>query len=166
MIKIQIRDIVALKSEYLLLLQPLVVNELKRLKLSLEHLQDYKKIKIDDIVSVKTITKEIVNIIRTPSLPSNAFNKAVYVTGVANYPVGAKTVYPTNFLGLSKLLDLLLDLPNKKLESLLTCEPEKLKETNDNFLRDCNIGNSQELDIIRLAFFYQGYIAQYDLSNK
>ncbi len=160
MIKIQIKDVVILKASYLTLIKPLVLNDLELLKLALEHLQDYTTIINDDIVSVKTITKNIVNIIRTPKLPSRLFNKPVYVVGVRDYLIGATNVQSVDRSGILKLINLLLDQVNGKLDSLLIGNPEKLKNISDNLINDYSLVNKEELDILKLAFNYSGEIGK------
>lgn len=160
MIKIKISDVAALKAEYLTLIKHLVINDLKLLRLSLEHLLDYTSIKMDDIVSVKTITKDLANIIRKPKLPNKTFNKAVYIIGVEDYLIGAETIYKVDFDELYNIVDSLIDQTNGHLESLLVGDPEKLKETSDNLLNHYKLGNQQELDILKYGINYTGDIGK------
>lgn len=160
MIKIQIQDVSDFKDAYLKLIKPLVLDELKLLKLSLEHLQNHTSIIPANIVSTKTITKSIANIIREPNVPKGYFNKPAYVNGVQNYLVGAKKINTVNLPNLSRLVNTLLDTTNDKLESLLIGEPENLKDTSDNLLSNYNLINKGELDVLKLAFDYLGDIGK------
>lgn len=66
MIKIQIPDPFAFKAQYLSIVYNNAVSDLRLLKLSLSHLQYPTSILIKDIVTVKAITKAIVDLIRKP----------------------------------------------------------------------------------------------------
>ena len=160
MIKIQIKDVAILKASYLSTIKPLVINDLKLLKLSLEHLQDYTTIKNEDIVSVKTITKDIANIIRSSKVPKGYFNKPVYINGVQNYLVGANNIKTVNLSNLTNLISTLIDPANNRLDLILIGDAVNLKNISDSLLSNYNLVNEGELEVLKLAFNYLGDIGK------
>ncbi|MDP4201122.1 MAG: hypothetical protein Q8861_00380 [Bacteroidota bacterium] len=158
MIKIQINDVLALKTSYLRLIKPLVLDKLKFLKLSLEHLQDHTKIVDKDIVSVKSYTKDIANIIRPTKVAKGYFNKPVYIYGVQHYLDGINNINTVNLNDLTNLINTLLDPTKNELDLILIGDPENLKDTSDNLLAQYNLVNAGELDVLKLAFDYKGEI--------
>jgi hypothetical protein len=155
MIKIQIENIQDLKTEYLVLVKPLVIADLTFLQLSIAHLITPGTISEDDILDVKTLTKDIVNIIRTPNVDKGYFNKRVYKNGAANYQIGATAILATNWQDLLNLINHLLDWDNGSLQSLLTGDPSSVKQINDNLLLANNITQEHERDILKFGFKYK-----------
>lgn len=156
MVKIQIPDLNKFKIEFLPIVHDSVVSDLALLRLSLSHLNNPNIILDKDIISVKSITKGIVDSIRTPSTPNGTFNKGLYKNAVATYTNGATRLYPINWNNLISLIDYLLDEPNGSLEALLIGDPLDIKITNDNLLNHFGISDSKELNILKGGFNYGG----------
>ena len=156
MIKIHIPDLVAFKAGYLSIVHDKVVSDLRRLKLSLSHLQDPSSILAQDIVLVKAITKAIVDLIRSLKTPKGFFNKKVYNNAIATYPNNAGSVQPINWRNLINLVNHLLDEVNGDLEKLLIGDPLILKNHHDTLLNQFNIRGAYEIGILKNAFNYGG----------
>ncbi|WP_336828352.1 hypothetical protein [Sphingobacterium multivorum] len=158
MIKIQIKDIQKFKDDYLSVIKDQVLHDLELLKLSISHLLDPNLIKKNDINSVSTLTKDIVNIIRTPKLVRSFFNKPVYLNAVKTYSDNA-AIKKTNWQSLISFINVLLDWKNDWLKTLLVGRPEVIKKFNDKLITNYKF-KIHEVEILKYGFKYNGEVGK------
>ncbi|NML56763.1 hypothetical protein [Chryseobacterium cheonjiense] len=154
MIKIQLPKIDNFKTEYYNLIQPLVLERLRLLKISLSHLNDPDTVDDDDIGEVKTITKNIVDTMVKPKTPKSSFNKAVYKQKIRTYQTDAKEVIDVDFSKLIELTDYILDIGNDSLKTLIIGEPNLIKGFHDDLFASFDITERVSKDVMYEAFSY------------
>lgn len=157
MIKLHIADIDVFRTEYYNLIQPLVIERLKLLKISLNHLNDPQNVDDDTIVDVKTITKNIVDSMVKPKTPKGSFNKQVYKNKVNSYRTDAKEVSEIEFESVIKLTELLLDPNSNSLETILIGGPLEIKAFHDDLFANFGIIDKLSKNVMYEAFSYDEF---------
>lgn len=156
MIQIRINNTVLKKQEYSDAITDKVALRVSILKKSISHLNggafDFSE---GDLVSFRTITKEIISTVGDNINIPNGRNG--YSNSITNYIANANSLGNINLAGLLQFCQYLLANNNQQLSNLLVCSADNLMNLGNAILHNHAINTDANVEIIKLAFDYQKY---------
>jgi hypothetical protein len=155
-IRIPISNQKKFKEAYLKEVSDAAAVRLKMLKISIDHVKGPASSLDKGFKMYSPVTRQLVNMVRKPTLPKADFEKNKYDATMLNWQSGATAILAIDLTPIRKLADELSSSRRDLLDRLLTAKPKRLKKTVEELLVDYKIDIKKDkvLDVLKLAFDY------------
>lgn len=159
MIKIRLSNVYNLQQEYDRLVRPEVIKRIIHLKTALEQILGNQAVQppAANLSEVSKVIQRIIKISLKKVVLDNRFVALKYRRTVLFYSGQINAVANIELQAVLDIIDQLADQTTGKLEELITCLPDELFNTNEDWVTKPKKLRKIELEVVKLAFDYQLY---------